>query len=125
MSNSKQANIDELSAMFKALSNPQRLRIFLKLTECCGPAACDASKEGLRRCVGDLGEDLDVQPSTVSHHIKELRQAGLLQVQRRGQKIECWACDDALGRLATFFSDVNEKRRPTRAAHRVASTGRR
>lgn len=111
--------------MFKALSNPQRLRIFLELTRCCGPTACDASEEGIRRCVGDLGEDLDVQPSTVSHHIKELRQAGLMRVERRGRKIECWVCDDALELLAAFFEEAADKRRPSRVAHRILPTGRR
>ena len=110
--------------MFKALSNPQRLRIFLRLAECCS-TACDASDDGTPLCVGDLGEDLGIVPSTVSHHIKELRQSGLMQVERRGQKVECWASADALRRLAAFFGDaVAELERPV-AAKRAASTGRR
>lgn len=93
--------------MFKALSNPQRLRIFLKLTKVCSPiGCCDANPEGIRRCVGDLGEDLGLADSTISHHIKELRQAGLLNVQRCGQKVECWISDDALKLLNAFVCDT-------------------
>ncbi len=111
--------------MFKALSNPQRLRIFLKLAECGGSTACVASDDGTPLCVGDLAEDLDVVPSTVSHHIKELRQSGLMEVERRGQKIECWASAEALRRLAGFFGDaVAELERPV-ATKRSASAGRR
>ncbi len=108
--------------MFKALSNPQRLRIFLNLTNRC--ASCEATEEGMRRCVGDLGQDLDVGPSTVSHHMKELRQAGLVRVERRGQKVECWVNDDALQVLASFFAGAVEKRGPA-ITLRAASSGRR
>lgn len=108
--------------MFKALSNPQRLRIFLTLTKCC--ASCEATEEGMRRCVGDLGEDLDVGPSTVSHHMKELRQSGLVCVERRGQKVECWVNSDALQVLSAFFADAVDKRAPA-AIIRAAAGGRR
>lgn len=104
MSNYRNDGIERLAAMFKALANPQRLRIFLKLTSCCLPGErCEASTEGLRRCVGDLGGDLGVSASTVSHHLKALRQAGLLHVERRGQRIECWVAREALELLAEFF----------------------
>ena len=74
--------------MLKALSHPQRLRMFLKLEEYCGPTSCAASAEGMARCVGDLGANLGLAASTVSHHLKELRQAGLIQVERRGKRDE-------------------------------------
>lgn len=35
-------------------------------------------------------------PSTVSHHIKELRRAGILVVERRGKNIECWVNEQAV-----------------------------
>ncbi len=96
--------------MFKALSNPQRLRIFLKLARCCTPrGGCETSSEGMRRCIGDLGADLGLAASTVSHHIKELRNSGLLQVERRGQKIECWISEDVLSLLASFFDSARGK----------------
>jgi hypothetical protein len=38
MSKRRNANIDQLCAMFKALANPQRLRVFLKLANCSAPA---------------------------------------------------------------------------------------
>ena len=103
------SDAEQLAAMFKALSNPLRLRIFRKLMGCCGPGGCcDADDEVLRRCVGDLGSDLGVAPSTVSHHIKELRQAGLMHIERRGQRIECWIAEDALRRLTAFFGEGQE-----------------
>jgi DNA-binding transcriptional ArsR family regulator len=97
----------------------------VSLGECRDPAACDATEEGMSRCVGDLGEDLDVTPSTVSHHLKELRQAGLMHIQRRGQRIECWASEDALLLLAGFFGDAVDTRTRPRVAPRAAATGRR
>ena len=98
-------DVGRLCAMFKALSNPQRLRIFLRLASCCsGGATCEVTPEGMRRCVGDLGEDLEVSASTLSHHLKELRQAGLMKSERRGKQIDCWISEDALVELAAFFS---------------------
>jgi ArsR family transcriptional regulator len=47
---------------------------------------------------------LGIVPSTVSHHIKELRRAGLIRMERRGQKIECWVDPEVLKELAGFFS---------------------
>lgn len=110
--------------MFKALSNPQRLRIFLRLAESCGRSECDATADAMRCCVGELGEDLNVTPSTVSHHLKELRQSGLMNVERRGQKIECWVSDEALSLLATFFGDAVSRRARPSATRCSASAGR-
>ena len=86
-----------MANIFKALSNPQRLRIFLKLSNCC-------SDGSLKQCVGELGEDMNLAASTVSHHIKELKHSGLLHVERRGQKMECWICENVLTLMAAFIS---------------------
>jgi ArsR family transcriptional regulator len=55
--------------------------------------------------VGALGGDLDIAPSTVSHHVKELQQAGLIRMERRGQRVECWVDPETLGGLAAFFQN--------------------
>jgi ArsR family transcriptional regulator len=104
MSNSKQFDADQTAARLKALSNPNRLQIFVQLTQSCAPGAgCSGDEEGMRRCVGELGQGLGLAPSTVSHHIKELRHAGLVRVERRGQNIHCWVDADVVRSLAEFF----------------------
>jgi ArsR family transcriptional regulator len=108
MSNYRDKNIEKFSEIFKALSNPNRLKIFLRLISCCVPGTSiniDSSiySEGCA-CVGDLGKDLGIVPSTISHHIKELRQAGLIRVERQGQKIECMIDPETFAALQGFFS---------------------
>jgi len=105
MSNIRSIDIEPLAAAFKALSNPQRLRMFLKLaTMCCGDSPHPAARaEATFCCAGELGTDLDLAASTVSHHLKELRQAGLMHVSRRGRKVDCRVNGDTLRWLTTFF----------------------
>ena len=60
----------------------------------------------MRACVGDLAEGLDLAPSTVSHHIKELNSAGLIQTERAGQNVECWVDPNVLQGLSKFFREA-------------------
>lgn len=62
-----------MAAMFKALSDPVRLRLFSKV----------ASHPAGEACVCDI-MDVGVTQPTVSHHLKKLREAGLLTSERRG-----------------------------------------
>ena len=108
MSNYQDKTIKDFAEIFKAMSNPNRLKIFLRLVSCCQPGTqsgleCDIESEGCA-CVGELGQDLGIVASTISHHIKELRQAGLIRVERRGQKIECRADPETLAALKGFFA---------------------
>jgi len=108
MSNNESESIERFAGMFKALSNPNRLRIFMRLVSCCVPGtACGimespGSEECI--CVGDLGKDLGIAPSTISHHIKELRRAGLIRMERHGQKIDCSIDPETLTDLNGFFA---------------------
>ncbi|MGW8378306.1 metalloregulator ArsR/SmtB family transcription factor [Streptomyces sp. ODS28] len=61
------------AAMFKALGEPVRLRLFSLV----------ASHPGGEACVCDIS-DVGVSQPTVSHHLKKLREAGLLTSERRG-----------------------------------------
>lgn len=103
MSNYRNIDIDVLARGFKALSHPNRLKIFLRLVNCCTPGTDCAVDEVQECCIGDLGAALDIAPSTLSHHIKELHQAGLLQMSRRGQRMDCRVDADALTTLRDFF----------------------
>jgi len=62
-----------MAGMFKALGDPVRLRLFSKV----------ASHAGGEACVCDI-QDVGVSQPTVSHHLKKLREAGLLSSERRG-----------------------------------------
>jgi ArsR family transcriptional regulator len=61
------------AAMFKALGDPVRLRLFSKV----------ASHPDNEACVCDIS-DVGVSQPTVSHHLKKLKEAGLLLAERRG-----------------------------------------
>jgi ArsR family transcriptional regulator, arsenate/arsenite/antimonite-responsive transcriptional repressor len=113
MSKYRTSDVERLANLFRALSNPQRLRIFLRLATCCDSASCcRVTPEGIRQCVGDLGAGLGLAASTVSHHIKELRRAGLLEVERRGQRIECWINGDVVHLLAEFIENAGPENLP-------------
>lgn len=105
MSNNQTDRLQRFADMFKALSNPNRLRIYLRLSSCCEPGTrfCGDDQQS-RECVGELGKDLGIVPSTVSHHIKELGRAGLIRMERRGQNVECWVDPEALDALSAFFN---------------------
>jgi ArsR family transcriptional regulator len=57
--------------------------------------------------VGELGEGLDIAPSTLSHHLKELNRSGLISMRRRGKQVECWVEPATLDGLAAFFNEQN------------------
>lgn len=88
---------------FKALSNPYRVRIFMRLADCCIEGSACGSDGQICECVGSLGKDLGIAGSTVSHHIKELHRSGLIKIRRHGQRTECFVDPSALGFLLEFF----------------------
>jgi ArsR family transcriptional regulator len=109
MSNIREEQITEYAEKFKALSNPNRLKIFLRLvSECCVSISEDELEGDVESqgcaCVGDIGKFLGIVPSTISHHLKELRQAGLISMERRGQKMECWIDPKTVKAMGAFFS---------------------
>ncbi|NYV77787.1 helix-turn-helix transcriptional regulator, partial [Streptomyces sp. UH6] len=68
---------EAVARLFKALGDPVRPRLFSAV----------ASHEGGEACVCDIS-DVGVSQPTVSHHLKKLREAGLLTSERRGT----WVC---------------------------------
>jgi ArsR family transcriptional regulator len=60
--------------MFKALGDPVRLRLLSMI----------ASARGGEVCVNDLSGEFHLSGPTISHHLKVLRQAGLVDSDRRG-----------------------------------------
>lgn len=135
------------AAIFKALGDPTRLKIFQFLRQCSGPVAVDESgsvrrvsssaslpfREGVGKAspqslpmlagvgggntprvapegptVGEIcchitGEERI--SSAISFHLKELRLAGLIQMERRGKNMICSVNNESVVLLAEYFAN--------------------
>ena len=88
------AQATDLARMFKALGDPIRLRLLSRIT-----SAADGEI-----CVCDLtGEDFEVSGPTISHHLKVLREAGLIHGERRGTWVYYRPQPDNLRQLAALL----------------------
>jgi ArsR family transcriptional regulator len=92
---------EELARLFKALSDPNRLAILQLIRERC-PAGCRLTEEEDRNSVSAIAERFDLALSTVSHHLRELRGAGLIRCEKRGQWVYCAPDEKALARIRSF-----------------------
>jgi len=80
----------DLARVFKAMDDPVRLRLLSLI----------ASHGGGEACVCDLSDVFEVTGPTISHHLKVLREAGLISGERRGTRVFYRVRPDAL-RLAS------------------------
>lgn len=108
MRDTERESIERYADLFKALSNPNRLTIFLRIVSCCVPGTVLSIESKNNTYLGDMARNLEIAPSTVSHHIKELRRAGLIKIKRSGQKIESRVDPGALKDLEEFFKVKKE-----------------
>ena len=104
-------NIDDVVTMFKALGDPTRLRIFEFLRGCCCPVAVEDGGD-VRPVLGPTVGEVCCQvlgtekiPSSLSFHLKELRQAGLITMERRGKNMICGVNREAVAALAAYLRD--------------------
>ncbi|MGW0794374.1 ArsR/SmtB family transcription factor [Streptomyces sp. NPDC002692] len=84
----------ELAKVFKALGDPVRLRLLSMV----------ASREGGEVCVCELTPAFELSQPTISHHLKLLRQAGLIDCERRGTWVYYWVLPGVLDRLGAFLT---------------------
>jgi ArsR family transcriptional regulator len=90
--NAQQA--DQIAALLKALADPIRLRLMSMIA-----AVSEA-------CVCDLLGPFDVSQPTISHHLKVLRDAGLVDSERRGTWVYYRAERDALDAIGGLFGQA-------------------
>lgn len=94
-----------LHEVFRALSDPTRLAIFQLLRCCPQDVAIDEEGQCYKKTGASVGEvccQVNVAQSTVSHHLKELRQAGLIRTERKGRTVFCEVNPAALERIRAF-----------------------
>jgi ArsR family transcriptional regulator, arsenate/arsenite/antimonite-responsive transcriptional repressor len=90
----KRKAADSLATIFKALADPTRVAIVHRL----------ASAEAV--CVCDLTEAFDLSQPTISHHLRILREAGLVEAERRGTWAYYRLVPDAIAALRDVFAAV-------------------
>ena len=83
-----------LAAIAKALGDPVRLQLVDVLRANAGQV-----------CVCELGPLFDLAQPTISHHLKVLREAGIVGSERRGLWAYYYVMPDAMARLATWLGD--------------------
>jgi len=92
---------DRLVAAFKALADPTRLEILRLIGGQAGPV-----------CVCDIVDRFDLSQPTISHHLKVLREAGLL----RTSKIGIWAFYEVEPEAAAVLEEASALLSSARAA---------
>jgi ArsR family transcriptional regulator len=80
-----------IAPMFKALGDPVRLRLMSMIASTA------------EACVCDLGDAFDVSGPTISHHLKVLREAGLVSGERRGTWVYYRVRPEALRQLGALL----------------------
>ena len=93
----------DLARMFKALADENRLKILALIRE--GELRCECTENGCddTRCMKEIGSSLDISQATVSHHTKELVDAGLITTRKKGKWVYCQVDEDGISRLAEFL----------------------
>ncbi|HEX5493168.1 MAG TPA: metalloregulator ArsR/SmtB family transcription factor [Mycobacteriales bacterium] len=84
---------ERLAAVFRALGDPVRLRLVSLI----------ASHPGGEVCVCELVGAFDLTQPTISHHLRVLRQAGLVDCERRGTWAYYRTVPDTIAALGTLF----------------------
>lgn len=95
------AQAEELAAKLKALAHPVRLQMVEML-----------SRLGGEVCVCDIEAQFDLSQPTISHHLKVLRQAMLIDCEQRGVWIYYYTRPEAIAQLRMLVGDLSDRRAP-------------
>ncbi|MEU8323648.1 metalloregulator ArsR/SmtB family transcription factor [Nonomuraea sp. NPDC048881] len=91
-----EADAAELAALLKAVADPVRLRLLSLI----------GSHPGGEACVCDLTGVFDLTAPTISHHLKVLRTAGLIDGERRGTWVYYRIIPETVNRLGALFTPL-------------------
>jgi len=94
---------DKRLAQLRALADPTRLKILelLKKPGCCS-ISVDSRKGGM--CVCDLTGPLKLTQPTITHHLKVLREAGLVECRKIGPWLYCRRNEEGLRELGAVIA---------------------
>jgi len=113
-----------LALAFKALSNTNRLKVFeiirngyRSIPQCVDSCRPNGIPDNAV-CVCEILERLNITAPTLSHHLKELRNAGLVDVYHRGQWSYYSIKEDSLETILHYFKTGSVRNAGTRKSRR-------
>lgn len=95
-----------ITKIFKALSNEQRLKLFKMIYDCQEEESKNTEfryVKGVDKAFTMACDHLNLARSTVSHHMKELKNAGLISMERKGQYFTCEINMEAVKAIQRFL----------------------
>ncbi len=95
--------MSDAAQMFRALGEPTRLQLIWCLS-CCPESVNNPSAGEL--CCQTTGASKIT--STVSHHLKELREASLIQTDKQGKRVCCSLNRDTISELIVFLQAIQK-----------------
>jgi ArsR family transcriptional regulator len=87
----------EMARAFKILGDPVRLRVLSLI----------AARNGGEVCVCEITDAFDLTGPTISYHLRQLREAGLVDCERRGTWVYYWIVPDRLAGLSRFLDPTD------------------
>jgi ArsR family transcriptional regulator, arsenate/arsenite/antimonite-responsive transcriptional repressor len=87
----------DLARSFKALGDPVRLRVLSLI----------AARAGGEVCVCEITDAFDLTGPTISHHLRVLRESGLVDSQRRGTWVYYWIIPAKLAALSQLLDPTS------------------
>jgi len=100
----------DLARVLRALAHPNRLAIFERIHR--DSTCCHADAKGNTVCA--IADDFDLALSTVSHHLKELRDAELITCERQGQQVLCGINYETVNKVLALLSGTRPAARRRR-----------
>jgi ArsR family transcriptional regulator, arsenate/arsenite/antimonite-responsive transcriptional repressor len=98
-----ESDAKELERVFKALADRHRVRILNRLLAAGGEAVC----------VCEFEQILGLKQSTVSYHLKQLLDAGMIEREKRGSFAYFSIADGALQRVSALLGDAGDRMAPS------------
>lgn len=89
----------QLTKIYKALSNEKRLEIFQNILK----GNSTSFEDGCNCLISEIIQDLGIGAPTISHHLKELTNAGLIETEKSGKFLVARANKKILNELKNVF----------------------
>jgi len=97
----------QLVKIFKALGEENRLKILSNILKkewkCQQGICCDKDI-----CIKDFSKPLTISFATISHHVKELVNAGLITAKKEGRWVYCQINRKAFKKMQEFLNELSD-----------------